>query len=216
MYDYFIPLLLLEPLNNYDCQCSFLPRYLLRQSANPALCDRAGRSALHQACATGLVGLLEDLLAAAAAGGTGVPSDDTEDQATTTCITEASITAPDGAGLAPIHAACRWGKLNCARILCETQPISLELPVAPVSLADDPAAATAIASASAAAGVGEGDTPLCVAMRVPDEEEAVAVALFLCEEGGDGQVIFLLLAAIIVRIIRLETTTVFLTIVVLN
>jgi hypothetical protein len=162
----------------------------LRQRANPAIRDKAGRSALHQACATGLVGLLEDLLAAAAAA-TDAPADDTEEQPATICLTEASITAPDGAGLAPIHAACRWGKLNCARILCETQPASLELPVAPVNLADDPASASAIASASAAAGVGEGDTPLCVAMRIPDEEEAVAVAHFLCEEGGDGQVILI-------------------------
>ncbi len=166
----------------------------MRQGANPALCDRAGRSALHHACTTGLVGLLDDLLVAAAAGGTGAPSDETVEQLVPACLNEASIIAPDGAGLAPIHAACRWGKLECVRILCETQPTCLELPVAPVSLADDPAAASAIASASAAAGVGEGDTPLCVAMKGPDEEEAVAVALFLCEEGGDGQVIFFALA----------------------
>ena len=53
---------------------------------------------------------------------------------------------------------------------------------------EDPAISSAIAAAVATAGVREGDSALAVAVRAPDEADAVEVAVFLCEEGGDTQV----------------------------
>jgi ankyrin repeat protein len=173
-------------------------RFILRQGANPANSDRAGRTALHYTCAAGLPALLDDLLAAAAAADSPdrapeTVTDSGEQGAAPPVLNESSLLAADRSGLAPIHSACRWGKLECVRALCSTQPESLNVLVTAAASSDDPAVTSAISAAVATAGVSEGDAALCVAVRAPDETDAVEVALYLCEEGGDGQVRSMLL-----------------------
>ena len=177
---------------NFQIESFLIFRFILRQGANPASFDRAGRAALHHACAAGLQALLDELLAAAAAAAEkGAPGQsESNEPGDKLAISEASILAPDRSGLAPIHWACRWGKLDCVRALCATQPDCLSVAVTAPSTSDDAAIASAVAAAVATAGVAEGDTALSVAVRAPDEGDAVDVAVYLCEEGGDDQVLF--------------------------
>ena len=114
-------------------------------------------------------------------------ADEQGDPATVT-FNESFLLASDRSGLAPIHSACRWGRLDCVRALCSTQPECLNITVVAAVNSDDPTITLAVAAAAATAGVSEGDSALCVAVRAPDEGDAVEVALYVCEEGGHCQV----------------------------